>query len=201
VYVAGYTNSTNFPGTTGGAQPANAGGYDAFVARLTADLAAVSAPPVSTPGRVTGGGFIQADGTTSPATLLIQNGTTASIGGKATFGFVVKYNTGDANPSGNLTYDDHGANVRIKALSFNLLLIGVGPCGANTHAKFRGLASVTGPSGVPATQTLDVDVDDCAEPGSSPGVGPDMFTVTTVGGTPYTAAGPLVGGNIQIQRN
>ena len=38
VYVAGYTNSTNFPGTTGGAQPAYGGGGDAFVARLTSDL-------------------------------------------------------------------------------------------------------------------------------------------------------------------
>ncbi|MEP6767793.1 MAG: hypothetical protein ABJC61_03940, partial [Acidobacteriota bacterium] len=38
VYVAGYANSTNFPGTTGGLQPANGGNNDAFVARLTADL-------------------------------------------------------------------------------------------------------------------------------------------------------------------
>jgi hypothetical protein len=47
VYVAGYTFSTNFPGTGGGAQPANAGSYDAFVARLTADLAAVAPLPPS----------------------------------------------------------------------------------------------------------------------------------------------------------
>jgi hypothetical protein len=48
VYVAGYTLSSNFPKTTGGAQTkcnecfaARAGGSgDAFVARLTADLAA-----------------------------------------------------------------------------------------------------------------------------------------------------------------
>ena len=38
VYVAGYTASTNFPGTAGGARSANGGGNDAFVARLTADL-------------------------------------------------------------------------------------------------------------------------------------------------------------------
>ena len=47
VYVAGVTNSTNFPGTTGGAQPTYAGNfssYDAFVARLTPDL---TAPPAS----------------------------------------------------------------------------------------------------------------------------------------------------------
>ncbi len=41
VYVAGYTNSTDFPGTASGAQAANAGGDDAFVARLK-DLTAAS---------------------------------------------------------------------------------------------------------------------------------------------------------------
>jgi hypothetical protein len=38
VYVAGDTASTNFPGTTGGAQAANGGGVDAFVARLNSTL-------------------------------------------------------------------------------------------------------------------------------------------------------------------
>ena len=38
VYVAGLTNSTNFPGTTGGAQAANGGADDAFVARLSSTL-------------------------------------------------------------------------------------------------------------------------------------------------------------------
>ncbi len=41
VYVAGETDSTDFPGTSGGAQ-ASYRGFDAFVARLTADLAAGS---------------------------------------------------------------------------------------------------------------------------------------------------------------
>jgi hypothetical protein len=41
VYVAGYTSSNNFPKTTGSAQASYGGGdYDAFVARLTANLAA-----------------------------------------------------------------------------------------------------------------------------------------------------------------
>jgi hypothetical protein len=38
VYVAGFTNSTNFPGTSGGAQSARAPSFDAFVARLNASL-------------------------------------------------------------------------------------------------------------------------------------------------------------------
>src|SRR6266508_601944 len=43
VYVAEKTYSTNFPGTTGGAQAANGGGYyDAFVARLNSTLTALT---------------------------------------------------------------------------------------------------------------------------------------------------------------
>ncbi len=38
VYVAGSTNSGDFLGTTGGAQPGSGGGSDAFIARLSADL-------------------------------------------------------------------------------------------------------------------------------------------------------------------
>ncbi len=49
LYVAGETHSSNFPGTAGGAQASSGGGTsDAFVARVSADLAAV-APPTSTP--------------------------------------------------------------------------------------------------------------------------------------------------------
>jgi muconolactone delta-isomerase len=40
VYAAGRTSSSGFPKTTGGAQVNNGGDWDAFVARLTADLAA-----------------------------------------------------------------------------------------------------------------------------------------------------------------
>jgi hypothetical protein len=42
VYVAGETWSNNFPKATGGAQASRGGKEDAFVARLTADLAAGS---------------------------------------------------------------------------------------------------------------------------------------------------------------
>src|SRR3989454_799143 len=38
VYVTGFTTSTNFPGTTGGAQAASGGLSDAFVSKLTPDL-------------------------------------------------------------------------------------------------------------------------------------------------------------------
>jgi hypothetical protein len=42
VYIAGETDSTNFPGTVGGAQVSNGGGSDAFVARLSATLTSLS---------------------------------------------------------------------------------------------------------------------------------------------------------------
>jgi uncharacterized protein (DUF2141 family) len=41
IYVAGSTTSTNFPGTTGGAQPSLAGVEDAFISRLNPDLTSV----------------------------------------------------------------------------------------------------------------------------------------------------------------
>jgi hypothetical protein len=53
VYVAGGTSSNNFPKTTGGAQTGRGGLSDAFVARLTADLAATGG---SDGGSGSGGG-------------------------------------------------------------------------------------------------------------------------------------------------
>ena len=40
VYVAGAATSTDFPNTTGGAQPSNGGGIDGFIAKLPGDLKA-----------------------------------------------------------------------------------------------------------------------------------------------------------------
>jgi len=45
-YVAGGTASTNLPGSTGGAQPAAAGGGDAFAAVFTASLRLVDSPAI-----------------------------------------------------------------------------------------------------------------------------------------------------------
>jgi uncharacterized repeat protein (TIGR02543 family) len=57
VYVAGDTQSTNFPNTSGGAQTSHGGGVaDAFVARLTINLTAgniLSINPTPTNGKVT----------------------------------------------------------------------------------------------------------------------------------------------------
>jgi hypothetical protein len=148
-----------------------------------------------TPGKVTGGGFIQPDGTMTLATLLIQRGVNVSVGDKATFGFVVQFAAGAPSPTGNLQYNDHAANVTITAISFSLLNIGGGVCGANTHAKIEGSATVAGPLGMPSTQDFDVEVDDC----HSASV-PDTFQITTTGPTFYAAVGPVIGGNITIRK-
>jgi hypothetical protein len=42
VYVAGATDSSNFPGTAGGVQPALGGGGDAFIARLSSTLTSLT---------------------------------------------------------------------------------------------------------------------------------------------------------------
>jgi len=56
VYVAGETGSNNFPRTSGGAQQTFGGGpYDAFVARLTADLASGGGPGGGSGGGSGGG--------------------------------------------------------------------------------------------------------------------------------------------------
>jgi phospholipase C len=80
----------------------------------------------STPGKASGGGFI--DPVTLEvsglATLLIQTSSDpVSIGNKATFGFTAQFKSGDPAPTGNLQYDDHRANVKIKATSFSLFQI------------------------------------------------------------------------------
>lgn len=143
--------------------------------------------------KVTGGGTIEGDPVFSPTGDLISlPAVAASVGGgssRANFGFVV---TDGANPRGNLSYHDHGTDVRIKATSFSSLSITTGVCGPNTHAAFNGTADVNG-----SPESVKVEVDDCAEPGSSPGLGPDMFSIMT---DSYSNSGPLVSGNIKIHK-
>jgi hypothetical protein len=147
----------------------------------------------STPGKVTGGGQLQGDPVFSPigellslpAIIVSTNGTANS-----TFGFVIQFTAGASAPKGNLEYQDHGAGVRIKATSYDFLLIDNGACGPNTHALFTGTAIVNGVS-----ESLTVEVNDCGEPSSGPP--PDTFRIQT---DSYSNGGPLIGGNIQIHR-
>jgi len=165
-------------------------------------------PPPKTPGKVTGGGYVEpgSGGGTSGGgiapldpilqlaeVLVLQSSNPASMNTKATFGFTVTC----CEPTGNLEYNDHGANVRIKATTMTNLVI-TSPslaCPTGKHAQFKGQANETTATGTQSVM-FTVDVDDCAEPGSSPGAGPDTFKIQTSSG--YMAGGPLVGGNIQI---
>lgn len=150
---------------------------------------------VSTPGKVTLGGWID------PATGNIIGGSTLNIlngpsaGNKATFGGTLKFQAGDDSPEGNFRYIDHGPVTEdIKATSFSLLVISDGPCGPDTHAAWRFTGTENGVPG----QEFKVEVDDCGEPGSDTS-SPDMFSIQKLPAG-YTAAGPLEGGNIQIHR-
>ena len=170
-------------------------------------------PPPNTPGKATGGGYIQpADGTSGGGIggiqpldvvvelaemLILQSSNPQSVNSKANFGFVATC----CAPRGNLEYNDHGSNVRIKATSVtNFTITDPSPvCPTGKHAQFRGDANQTNANGTVVQVKYTVDVDDCAEPGSSPGSGPDTFRIETTGG--YMAGGPLVGGNIQIHKS
>jgi hypothetical protein len=107
---------------------------------------------------------------------------------QATFGFVIQFSMGDPAPTGNLVYNDKGADVRIKAISYDQLIIEDGLCGPDSHATFTGTAEVNGEE-----ESFTVEVDDCGEPSSAPP--PDMFSIDT---ETYDNGGPLIGGNIKI---
>ena len=98
-FVAGYTNSTNFPVTSNALQPANAGLYDAFVTKLNSTggityatyFGGSGSDLASSLGIDSSGNVIFAGGTTStnfPTASSIQ----AAYGGGATDGFLVKLN-------------------------------------------------------------------------------------------------------------
>ena len=144
----------------------------------------------NTPGKVTGGGYINplTGEMVGEATLNIVDGVMAGVGDKANFGFVIKLDADQMVPTGNLTYYDHAADVRIKSISYDRLAI------ACPHATFTGTAEVNG-----VDKKYQVDVDDMDEPGSSPGMGPDTFTIRVLDNS-YMATGPLVGGNIQVHK-
>jgi hypothetical protein len=151
-------------------------------------------PPPNTAGKVTGGGQIDGDPLFSPLGDLISlPALIPSLSGSnsnSSFGFVAKC----CAPSGNLEYNDHGMNVRIKADYIDGLNISApGSCAStpgSKHATFRGQAAVIRSTGT-THERFTVDVDDCGEPGTA-----DTFSIKTM----TYSAGPttLVGGNIQI---
>lgn len=149
----------------------------------------------STPGKATGGGQIDGDpvfaidGVLLSLPALIPS--LADPQSQASFGFVVKC----CSAIGNLEYNDHQADVRIKAQSFDALFI-TSPgtscplMSGSKHAKFTGTAAVIRSTGT-TTEPLTVDVDDCGEPGTGDSFG---IKTTTYSNGPST----LIAGNIQI---
>ncbi len=154
----------------------------------------------STPGKVTGGGQIMGDPVFSSLGVLLSAPAVvpslADPKSQATFGFTVKC----CAPTGNLEYNDHQANVRIKAQSITGLFISSpGTSCPSTpgsqHAKFTGTAEVTTSTGT-TTESFTVDVDDCGEPGTM-----DTFGIkTTSYSNPTVGESVLIGGNIQIHK-
>ena len=120
----------------------------------------------NTPGRVTGGGNIDLPKS------------------KATFSFVVQYDAGDENPSGNLTFKDHSIKLNLKASSFTLLYIN------DNHIRITGLATVNGMSDL--SFTLDIYLQE--------GTGEkDIFMIQIPDFDDYSINGTVSGGSIKIK--
>src|SRR5439155_24451773 len=152
-------------------------------------------PP--TPGKVTGGGQIPGDdpifsplGDLLSVPALIRS--LADPKAQATFGFAVKC----CPATGNLEYNDHQADVRIKAQSVEGPVIrSPGDSCPTTfgskHATIGGTATVIRSTGT-ATEDFTVEVDDCGEPGTADTFG--IKTDTYSNGWPMPST--LTGGNI-----
>jgi PKD repeat protein len=81
-------------------------------------------------GFVTGGGWI-----TSPLGAYTLDPT---LIGKATFGFVSKYQKGASVPTGNTEFQFHVANMNFKSTSYDWLVI------AGTKAQYKGTGTING---------------------------------------------------------
>lgn len=83
-----------------------------------------------TAGFVTGGGWIN-----SPAGAYKADPT---LSGKATFGFVAKYQKGANVPTGNTEFQFKVGDLNFKSTSYDWLVV------AGTNAKFKGVGSING---------------------------------------------------------
>jgi hypothetical protein len=124
-------------------------------------------PISSTPGKVNGGGVIGSE----------------MGGNQVTFGFTINYNEGDSAPEGNLTYQDHQINLRLKATFFDLLVI------EGDHAWFTG----TGITDDGQEMRFTVEINALSRLGQ-----PDTLYIYIPALNGYEAGGALTGGNITI---
>lgn len=137
-------------------------------------LEKIAPPPEMTPGKVTGGGQIEAP---------VQTG--GKKVDKASFGFNVMYQEGDPAPKGELEYLDHATGMNVHAHDMTRLVVS----DDKTQAWFEGTCTIDGVSGY----TFEAYVEDNNEPGKN-----DVFEITL--STGYTAGGELLSGNIQIHK-
>jgi len=96
-------------------------------------------------GFVTGGGWIDSP----PGAYAVLSGTayvTTTLTGKATFGFVSKYQKGANVPTGNTEFQFHAAGLNFKSTSYDWLVIsGAGnPPNPNAKAQFKGTGTGKG---------------------------------------------------------
>jgi hypothetical protein len=103
-------------------------------------------------GFVTGGGWIN-----SPLGAYRADPTLA---GKATFGFVSKYQKGATVPTGNTEFQFHAGNLNFKSTSYDWLVV------AGTKAQYKGTGTINGAGNYKFMLT--------AIDGSK---GPDMFRI------------------------
>jgi endonuclease G len=150
-------------------------------------------------GFVTGGGWIN-----SPAGAYVPS---PDLSGKATFGFVSKYQKGQSTPSGNTQFQFSAAGFRFASTSYDWLVI------AGAKAQYKGTGVVTNSTATYGFLLTATDGD--MKNGNA--AGPDKFRIkiwdiatsnvvydNVLGGSDdVDAANPQVlgGGNIQIQSN
>jgi len=84
-------------------------------------------------GFVTGGGWI----TSLPGAFALD----LTLGGKATFGFVSKYQNGASVPTGNTQFVFHAANMNFHSTAYDWLVI------AGARAQYKGSGSINGQPG------------------------------------------------------
>ena len=124
-------------------------------------------PLTNTPGKVTGGGAIGS----------------AQVGTQATFGFTINYSEGDSTPKGNLTYQDHKNKLRLKATSFDFLVLD------GDYVLIISIWIINGEQIV----SFRIDIYVLNQLGS-----PDMFYISIPIITNYIAGCALNGGNMII---
>ena len=81
-------------------------------------------------GFVTGGGWI-----TSPAGAFVAD---PSLTGRASFGFVSRYQRGQSVPSGSTQFQFQAADLRFKSVSYDWLVI------AGARAQYKGIGTING---------------------------------------------------------